>query len=213
MSKIKRFRTSFLLAVVIVIAFFIAPLYVPHKLNTAIANIFKDLYPAITAIGGLLLSIPLRLFWLSYIEPVLYIEKEIERRSFRPPIGTTLEYICNRIIVRNIGRSAARNCKAYIVIDYGKERVCWTVPLERPNATINSQDDERLDFCAFFAGNVTGMGLNTPPIIIAPTENGWDDTRDLSGLMECEVLITAENTTPVTRKVQIDLVNRKLILM
>ena len=170
---------------------------------------YGELHPVIAAIGGLLFSIPIKHFWQSYMKPVIGIKKEIEPRSFHPfGGGSTLEYICNRIIVENTGRTAAKNCKGYIVTDTGKERICWTVPAERPDATINAKDEERLDFCAFLnpESYKAGVATEAPPKIIRPTEEGWEGLlRNLSELMECEVLITAENADPVSKKIRFNL--------
>ncbi|MEK9133763.1 MAG: hypothetical protein AAB333_02790 [Pseudomonadota bacterium] len=212
MENIKKYISSIISAIIIISVFFIAPILIfyvkclPYEIHT----IFKELYPAITAIGGLLFVIPIRLFWLSYMKPVLELKNEIESRSFHP-IGGSLEYVCNRIIVENTGRSAAKNCKGYIVITgKAKERVCWTIPDERPNATINAKDEERLDFCAFLNNYHSGTGTEKPPRIIAPIENGWDNHRDLSTLKECEVLITAENADPVSKKIRFNFDKREV---
>jgi hypothetical protein len=212
MKSFMRYIKPTVAALVIIIVFFIMPLYLPSKPNTSIAGVLKDLYPAITALGGLLFAIPIRLFWLSYMKPILELENRGELANFHP-LGGTLEYICNRVIVRNIGRSAATNCKGYIVVDNRKERVCWTVPQERPNATINAQDNERLDLCAFLYSNGNhNKGLNVPPSIIAPTEDGWENYRDLTGLTECEVLVTAENAELIIAKIRFDQIQREIVI-
>lgn len=165
---------------------------------------FGELNPVIAAVGGLLFSVPIRLFWQSYMMPVLKI-KGVEYRIFRLK---DWEYIANRIIIENNGRSAAKNCKGYIVVEEAKERVCWTVPRERPNASINKKDDERLDFCAFYKSGpthygpiVVGQKQKEVPRVIAPTEEGWQpapsDCRKLDEMKECKVLITADNAEPV----------------
>ena len=171
---------------------------------------FGELNPVIAAIGGLLFSIPVRFFWLSCMSPILKIKEQEERRIFH--LGEQKwEYVANRVIVENTGRSAARNCKGYIVTEEGKERVCWTVLKERPNATINAKDEERLDFCAFYKrgpihnGRVIGKEQEVPRII-APTEEGWPpkplNCRQLNGIETCEVLVTADNAEPVDAKIR-----------
>lgn len=179
-------------------------------------RLFGGLTPIIAAVGGLLFSIPIGLFWQTYTRPVLEITA-IEPRSFNPGDDRTWEYMANRIIVANIGRSAAKNCKAYLAVGAARERVCWTVPRERPSATINTNDHERLDFCAFYvSGPETRMyrGQNeTIPRIIAPTEDGWQnpwECRRLDGIQECTVLVTADNTEPVERRVGFDIGGRRI---
>lgn len=159
---------------------------------------FGGLNPIIAAVGGLLFSIPIRFFWQSYMSPVLKIKKEVELRTFHPG-DIRWEYVANRIIVENSGRSAAKNCKGYIVVEGKKERVCWTVPMERSNATINAKDNERLDFCAFYVNGPKEKKI-TIPKIIAPTEEGWGSPwkcRALDRIYECKVLITADNAEPI----------------
>ena len=166
-------------------------------------HILKELNPIIASVGGLLFSVPLQLFWRAYMAPILRIKK-IEYAIFH--LGKW-EYKACRIIVENEGRSTARNCKGYIIVGRRKERVCWTVPKERPNATINAKDDERLDFCAFYQGPATGD--TQPPKIIAPTEEGWSTDPykcrklELNEIKECKCLITADNADPVEANIVI----------
>jgi hypothetical protein len=96
---------------------------------SAATYFFGKLDPTIYAVGGLLFSIPIRLFWQSYMSPVLKI-KGMEPENFHPGDDKGWTYTANRIIVENSGRSAAKNCKGYIIIRWGKARVCWTVPKE-----------------------------------------------------------------------------------
>lgn len=179
---------------------------------------FGELKPVIAAVGGLLFSIPIRFFWQSYMAPVLRI-KGVERKKFNPG-DIRWEYRANRIIVENGGRSAAKNCKGYIVVEEGKERVCWTVSKERPNATINVSDDERLDFCAFYESgppmetitynNQEGHKEKQITIskLIAPTEEKWGspwECRDLDKINECKVLITSDNAEPVEATIKFNI--------
>lgn len=120
--------------------------------------------------------------------------------------------MANRIIVKNIGKSAAKNCKGWIVTEKGKERVSWVVPKERPTATINVNDEERLDFCAYYKEGpekytpTAALKSEEAPKIISPTEEGWKtlpEARPLDHLKEkgCQVLITSENAEPVKAQV------------
>ena len=111
--------------------------------------------------------------------------------------------------MENTGRSAATNCKAYIISKNGKGRVCWVVPKERPNATINPEDSEGLDLCAFFQGKRD----ESVPQVIAPVEEGWPTAgkaRKLDGITECEVLVTADNAKPVKAKVIFNLESKTI---
>lgn len=219
-SFIKRYWTSIFSGAIIII-FLTLPFYI----------LGRELYPVIAAVGGLLFTIPIRLGWQSYMKPVLKFNG-VEPISFKPN-HTSLQYIAQRIIVENNGRSAAKNCKGYVIYEEGeierKERVCWTVPKERPNATINPSDNERLDFCAFLdrpsAHTVKpatgGIIVNLSPArdrdwdIIAPTEEKWDilDFRSLAKIKECKVLVTADNTEPVEAKIELDRGNSKIRIL
>jgi hypothetical protein len=121
---------------------------------------FGELNPTIAAIGGLLFSIPIQFFWLAYTSPILII-KRVEHViiDLQDYSDRQWKYVAYRIIIQNEGRSAAKNCKGYIIEGERKERICWTIPKERPNATINAKDNERLDFCAFKNGVFSGSIL------------------------------------------------------
>ena len=234
---------SLIAAAVIISLFFLYPLF---KIG--------EFEPVMAAVGGLLFTIPIRLFWKSYLSPVLQIKDEPEIRTveigFNPRKNYAWKednhsyevknYIVNRIIVKNVGRSAAKNCKGYIVIGNSKERVCWTVGQERPNATINQKDEERLDFCAFRnvikkesespkkteANKLKELAVRTimggpPPKLIAPTESGWPlseglidphESRNLHDIEQCAVLITAENAPLVKKGIKFDFHAIKIII-
>jgi len=175
--------------------------------------LFGELHPVIAAVGGLLFAIPIRFFWHIYTSPDLRFTG-VEVAPIHLAADKKWEYRASRIIVENKGRRAAKNCKGYIVIGVRKERVCWTVPKERPNATINAKDTERLDVCAFYKSGpshtgplVITKGDKEVPTIIAPTEEGWDDPgkcRDLSGIEPSKVIITADNAEPVEAQIKIE---------
>lgn len=95
-----------------------------------------------------------------YRRPVLNIDKEnspvprlIDIEVFRTEFQSIIHesripYIVNRIIVKNLGRTAAEGCKGSIVMDGEEEKVCWSIPHERYIITINANDREYLDVCA-----------------------------------------------------------------
>ncbi len=208
MRHLVKYKYSILSGTIIIVALAISYLY------------FGELNPVIAAVGGLLFSIPIRFFWLSFTGPILKINERVERRIFH--LGERKwEYVANRVIVENTGKSAARNCKGYIVTEEGKERVCWTVPKECPNATINAKDEERLDFCAFYEKGpprhgpiVVGKEQEKVPIIIAPTEEGWpgnpSDCRRLNDLEKCKVLITADNAELVDASIRFNIKEKRI---
>jgi hypothetical protein len=176
----------------------------------------------INTIIGLLFSIPISLFWLEYKIPILQIKKGVEIRitDFNCEIGDDIKlqiglsrnefgdfspqiiYKCIRIIIENVGKTAAKDCKAYIVTSNGKERICWTVPTERTEAKINVNDNERLDFCAFPIVTTDNVTWDNKKIII-PHENGWNNSW-VAGLFECKVLVTSENAEPIEANIKIN---------
>jgi hypothetical protein len=192
---LRRYRYSIISGIIISITLYVS------------IFIFGELNPVVAAVGGLLFSIPVQLFWRSYISPVLKIKSEPEIRDISLPsvlgTGSRYTYKVNRVVAKNTGRSAAKNCKGYIVVKNSQERVCWTVTKERPNATINAKDEERLDFCAFYQSGPD----DSPPRIIVPTEDGWVTPtlcRKLDEIDDCEVLITADNAEPVKTRIRFD---------
>lgn len=215
MRKYSGYIRSILSAITIILALWVS------------VCIYGELKPVVAAVGGLLFSIPIRFFWESYKSPIFKIKGIPEIRDLPTNLHSIgdeeqWEYIVNRIIVQNTGRSAARSCKGYIVFKNSKERVCWTVPKERPNATINAKDEERLDFCAFYkSGKLSSItnihGEHEIPKIIAPTEEGWPPIQlkeiypwecrplDRIGKEKCEVLITADNAEPVKARIGFDI--------
>lgn len=179
----------------------------------------SQLFPIFAAIGGLLFSIPIKMFWDSYKSPNLIILADPELRQItlydRPYHGTT--YVANRIIVRNTGRTAATNCKGYIIHHSDqlyKERVCWST-FEREIVTINKNDDERLDYCAFNQSSETTTGLGRFPAVSVPTEKGWDTPRALHDKAltdKYEVLITSDNANQAKRSIALDTRAKKIII-
>ena len=197
-SLLARYKWSFIAAISIIGIFFILPVFFKKYC------IIDAFYPAITAIGGFLFGIPIRIFWEDYIKPVLEIESvEVARFNIAAPSFSSIEYTASRIIIRNSGRRAATNCKGYMVFDNQKEQVSW-VPQE-PAITINAKADEKLDFCAFQNSDAKY------PSIIAPTERGWpanifDNPRNLPmNGSEAAILVTAENAEPISKRARFNL--------
>jgi hypothetical protein len=113
-----------------------------------------------------------------------------------------VQYLVNRVTIRNLGRNAAENCKGALRINDREEKICWNVPSEAYKMTINADSEEYLDVCAVLGsetkdvfdqlqkkiesfgngkeGSVAKAILNEiyksqddVKSIIAPTENGW----------------------------------------
>lgn len=209
MKRLKRYWKAVLGGAIIAVFFFAIP-----------ALLSFSFYEIFIAIGGLLFSIPIRYGWDIFKRPVLKIEEKIESRGFDIKFlgedGPKWGYVANRIIVKNIGRSAAKNCKGWIVSGESKERVHWMVPpKERVDATINVKDDERLDFCAYYKKGpkeyppAFEKSPKTVSKIIVSDENGFPtDSIDSAWIksikkvpFECRLLVTSENAEAKETKI------------
>jgi hypothetical protein len=106
-----------------------------------------------------------------------------------------------------------------------REKVCWYIPKERYVMTINSQDSEYVDLCAFSERDpellardsrsivnnvVVGPVVHAHEILwrMAPTEDGWQTpiakNRDLGhGDIESTLRITAKNAKPCESRITI----------
>ena len=145
----------------------------------------------------------------TYNKPILRFDSNIQMVQFdyqqtMEPHGSVAifaSYKVGRIKVNNIGKNAASNCKAYLSVENNKVRVCWTIPSEQPNAIINRDDYEEIDFCAFDIN----PRRDRWPSIIAPTEDGWgetpDDSRNLADIVASKklvkVIVTSDNADPI----------------
>jgi hypothetical protein len=161
--------------------------------------------------GGALFGSNIGLDW--YRKPSLSIDREKVPKSAQidldlyevdnPVYGFKVQYIVNRISIRNSGKNAAKNCKGIIKINETEEKICWYVPIERYKMTINADSTECLDTCAVLDGDPelifknlynkvekefgnsgeantvrnsiekSYKNYNDIPAVIAPTEHGW----------------------------------------
>lgn len=140
-----------------------------------------------------------------------------------------VQYVVNRVIIKNDGKSAADQCKGVLKINNKEEKICWYVPSERYKMTINLDSNEYLEVCAVLCGEASeifkqlekrielfGGGKNGGaearkyiqnmyqtyediPVIIAPTENGWQPAkfnRKIEPGLPATVIVTAKNARP-----------------
>jgi hypothetical protein len=114
-------------------------------------------------------------------------------------------YYANRISVRNIGKSAAKDCKAYI--DYKKktQRAAWLVSDRNAGYTtiLNVRDKEYVDFCAISKDSL---------VRIIPTEQGFVNKFEneyamrlgpSAGEIDFTLRITASNAEPIERSLKL----------
>ncbi len=119
------------------------------------------------------------------------------------PTKQSATYHCNVVKVKNTGLRAAEGCKADLKIGDQLLRVCWTVPAERPSATINALSEEALDVCAVLSKiHSEKKGV---PKRIAPVETGWViPPRDLGKEeIKGQLIISAKNANPKMYKIRI----------
>lgn len=147
-----------------------------------------------------------------------------------------------RVIIKNVGRSAAKNCKGYIKTENNDESVasvCRAISKERPNATINVKDTERLHICAFCVKEKIPENIKAriqrkeitenekPHDIIIPNENNWlKEGLDAKTLrhnwQKCrnfnandksiKILVTAENARSVEISAKINTSEMKAVI-
>jgi hypothetical protein len=119
--------------------------------------------------------------------------------------NAVVPFNANRIRVRNTGRSAAKDCKAFVVYTENDiERAAWMIPNINNGNTITSNvgDSEFVDLCA------VSDDLNQPRVI--PLENGYQgrvDTctrlRPAAGDIDITVRITSSNAAPMERRARL----------
>jgi hypothetical protein len=133
------------------------------------------------------------------------------------PTQKSVRYHCNVLTIKNTGMTAAEGCKADLKVGERIFRLCWSVPEERPSATINAQSEEQLDVCAVLS-NANSQDTNLLRRI-APTEKGWVyPPRDLgSEEFKAKLVISAKNANPKIIEITIlqfeNAIDGKLILV
>jgi hypothetical protein len=114
-------------------------------------------------------------------------------------------YLANRITVRNIGKTAAKDCKAYIDYQEQTQRVAWLLPDRNGGFTItlNVKDREFVDLCAI---------RDDGRFRIIPPEQGYVNDYEneyaerltpTAGGAELTLRITSSNAKPVQRMLRL----------
>lgn len=115
------------------------------------------------------------------------------------------KYRANKITVKNTGRSAAKDCKAYVGYNGKTRRVPWLLPDKNSGYTIslNVKDKEFVDFCAISEVDHTR---------IIPAEQGYindfedeyaERLRPDAGELDLVIRISSSNAKPVERRVRL----------
>ena len=173
--------------------------------------VLVEIETVISVIGGfisaVIAGILLRLWISYYLRPILVIEgnESIITRVIYLKGSNDLDevFYANRVSIKNIGRSAAKDCKAYIV--YRKdhvERAAWMIPDMNSGytLTLNVQDSEFIDLCA----------VSQKSIRVIPSERGYGTQHyepirsDLESKdLDLTLRITSSNTRPTERRLRI----------
>jgi hypothetical protein len=105
-----------------------------------------------------------------YYRPLLKIGEDVPVRTrLRNEEGNPIEFIAHRIVVRNTGRTAAKDCKAYIKIgETLVQRTAWMISdNDRPHTvTLNVEDLEYVDLYAISQDGRTR---------VIPLEHGYSE--------------------------------------
>jgi hypothetical protein len=105
-----------------------------------------------------------------YYRPLLKIGEDIPVRTrLRNEENNPIEFIAHRIVVRNTGRTAAKDCKAYIKIgETLAQRTAWMISdNDRPHTvTLNVEDLEYVDLYAISQDGSTR---------VIPLEQGYSE--------------------------------------
>jgi hypothetical protein len=149
--------------------------------------------------------------WLEYYyRPVLVIDgnetiiiRQIGLRTGIAQGNAVVLFNANRFRVRDSGRSAAKDCKAYIHYnDNDVERTAWLISNTNGEhtVTLNVEDREFVDLCAI------SDDVNLPRVI--PLERGYPGSIDLCtrlppGARDIIVRITSSNARPTERRVRL----------
>ena len=108
-------------------------------------------------------------------------------------------YLANRITVRNVGKSAAKDCKAYFDYREQTQRVAWLLPDRNSGFTIilNVEDKEFVDLCAIRSD---GRFRIIPPEqgYVNDYENEYTERlTPEAGEIDLTLRITSSNARPV----------------
>lgn len=127
--------------------------------------------------------------------------------NLRPDLGLKVKeedlYTINRIVVRNIGRTAAKDCKIYLQYQLsafpGLQRLAWLTSDKNSvytTITLNVQDEEYADFCAVSKDGKT---------ILFPPDSGFNASEGIGSCVsvplskyegvEFTIMITSSNAT------------------
>jgi len=149
--------------------------------------------------------------WLEYYyRPVLVIDgnetiiiRQIGLRTGIAQGNAVVLFNANRFRVRDSGRSAAKDCKAYVHYnDNDVERTAWLISNTNGEhtVTLNVEDREFVDLCAI------SDDVDLPRVI--PLERGYPGSIDLCtrltpGARDIIVRITSSNARPTERRVRL----------
>lgn len=166
--------------------------------------------PTFIAFGlGIVSGVVVKYFEDRFFRPVIRIGQDTfwEIVNLRPDLGLKVKeedlYTINRIVVRNIGRTAAKDCKIYFQNKFSPfpslQRLTWLTSDKNSvytTITLNVQDEEYVDFCAVSKDGKT---------ILFPPGNGFSASEGIGSCnsvpfseyegVEFTFMITSSNAT------------------
>lgn len=158
-------------------------------------------------VSAVVAAIVIRLLIDRYKQPVLEIDGAIIIREFLLHSHTKghVKYFANRVSVKNRGRSAAKDCKAYIDYEDNTQRTAWLLPDRNSGYTIilNINDREFVDLCA-----ISGIDH----VRIFPPERGYENEFDTeyasrlwpsAGEFDITLRISSSNAKSTERRVRL----------
>ena len=135
--------------------------------------------------------------------PIDPVDIEIEK-------GRSIPFIANRVIVKNTGRSGAKDCKVYIRSekDNLNYRVGWLLPDHNTalTVTLNVNIPEYVDLCAMsidgkYLAISNERGFKAMPNIINLINNDLIGTNRLLLPIEATLIVASSNAQPSERRI------------
>jgi len=114
--------------------------------------------------------------------------------------GGAVRYQSNHVKIINRGKTAAIDCKAFLVINTDSERVAWMLPTNKESFTntLNVEDEEYVDLCAI-------EDNGTDRIILTKRGYGGSITAPgrVPGNLNARIRITSSNANKSERVIRI----------
>lgn len=167
-------------------------------------------------VTAVLAGIAIRMIIDYILRPILVIDvndKSVIIRRFelhpsrfpRPGQSDDVSYLANRITVKNTGKSAARDYKAYFDYEEYTQRVAWLLADKNSGFTIiiNVKDREFVDLCAIREDNAFRIIPPEQGYVIEYEDDYATQVSSDEGMIELTLRITSSNAKPIEIKVKL----------